>query len=183
MMVPSDEIRYIIGKGGQKIREIQEKSGAYIKIKNDDATYTETPVEISGGEDAVKKAKEFIDKIVNPESSLTHNIGGLSVENGGEYERHDPPPPSKIIPWAKLREEQAEREVARWADLPAIKKIFYQEHRAVANMDAETVDKFRYQLLAKHAFTYAGFEGMFVCTSVISIKLLGKPRVCWCHEN
>lgn len=143
MMVPSADIRYIIGKGGQKIREIQEKSGAYIKIKNDDATYTETPVEISGGEDAVKKAKEFIDKIVNPESSLTHNIGGLSVENGGESERHDPPPPSKIIPWAKLREEQAEREVARWADLPPIKKIFYQEHRAVANMDAETVDKFR----------------------------------------
>ena len=68
-------------------------------------------------------------------------------------------------------------------DLPPIKKIFYQEHRAVANMDAETVDKFRYQLLAKHAFTYAGFEGMFVWTSVISIKLLGKPRVCWCHEN
>ncbi|KAK2574489.1 putative ATP-dependent RNA helicase DDX43 [Acropora cervicornis] len=183
MMVPSDDIRYIIGKGGQKIREIQEKSGAYIKIKNDDATYTETPVEISGGEDAVKQAKEFIDKIVNPESSLTHNIGGLSVENGSASERHDPPPPSKIIPWAKLREEQAEREVARWADLPPIKKVFYQEHRAVANMDAETVDKFRYQLLAKHAFTYAGFEGMFVCTSVISIKLLGKPRVCWCHEK
>ena len=62
-------------------------------------------------------------------------------------------------------------------DLPPIKKIFYQEHRAVANMDAETVDKFRYQLLylqnmGVHAFTYAGFEGMFVCTSVISINNL-----------
>lgn len=50
---------------------------AYIQIKNDDATYAETPVEISGREDAVKKAKEFIEKIVNPESSLTHNIGGF----------------------------------------------------------------------------------------------------------
>lgn len=143
MMVPSDDIRYIIGKGGQKIREIQDQSGAYIKIKNDEATYSETPVEISGSEDALKKAKEFIEKIVHPESSLTDNMGGLSMENSDTSERHEPPPPPKPIPWAKLREEKEEREAAKWADLPAIKKIFYQEHAAVANMDKEEVEKFR----------------------------------------
>ncbi|XP_068681098.1 probable ATP-dependent RNA helicase DDX43 isoform X1 [Montipora foliosa] len=143
MMVPSDDIRYIIGKGGQKIREIQDQSGAYIKIKNDEATYSETPVEISGSEDALKKAKEFIEKIVHPESSLTDNMGGLSMENSDTSERHEPPPPPKPIPWAKLREEKEEREAAKWADLPAIKKVFYQERGAVANMDEEEVEKFR----------------------------------------
>ncbi|XP_068750067.1 probable ATP-dependent RNA helicase DDX43 isoform X2 [Montipora capricornis] len=133
----------VAGKGGQKIREIQDQSGAYIKIKNDEATYSETPVEISGSEDALKKAKEFIEKIVHPESSLTDNMGGLSMENSDTSERHEPPPPPKPIPWAKLREEKEEREAAKWADLPAIKKIFYQEHASVANMDEEEVEKFR----------------------------------------
>ena len=46
------------------------------KVKKDDATYSETPVEISGSDDAVKKAKELIEKIINPESSLTNNMRG-----------------------------------------------------------------------------------------------------------
>ena len=63
-----------------------------IQIKNDEATYSETPVEISGSEDALKKAKEFIEKIVHPESSLTDNMGGTVLRNhlncsaNGSYE-------------------------------------------------------------------------------------------------
>lgn len=144
IMVPTDDIRYIIGKGGQKIREIQEQSGAYIKVKKDDATYSETPVEISGSDDALKKAKELIEQIVRPESSVTNSMGGMSMENSDTQERHQPPPPPKPIPWAKLREEKEERERARWADLPAIKKVFYIEHPAVANMAEEDVEKFRF---------------------------------------
>lgn len=144
MMVPSEEVRFIIGKGGQKIREIREQSGAYIKVKNDDATYSETPVEISGNDEAIKKAKELIEQIINPESSLANNMGDLSMENGELQESYQPPPPPKPIPWARLREEKAEREAARWADLPPIKKFFYHENPAVANMDQEEVEEFRF---------------------------------------
>ena len=45
-------------------------------MKTDDATNSETPVAISGSEDAIKKAKELIQQIVNPESSLATNMGG-----------------------------------------------------------------------------------------------------------
>ncbi|XP_073258696.1 probable ATP-dependent RNA helicase DDX43 [Porites lutea] len=144
MMVPSDEIRFIIGKGGQKIREMQEQSGAYIKVKKDSATYSETPVEISGSDDAIKKAKELIEQIISPQSSIISSMGGLSMENGVPKESSQSSTIFKPIPWARLKEERAEREAARWADLPAIKKIFYNEHPSVANMEKEEVEKFRF---------------------------------------
>lgn len=140
--MPSDDVRYIIGKGGQKIREIQSESGAYIKVKKDDATYSETPVEISGSEDQIKKAKEMIEQIIGPDSSVTNNMGGLSIQNGTSDESSQPVKP-KRIPWAKLRSEQEEKEAARWADLPPIKKVFYREQPSITNMADEEVEKFR----------------------------------------
>ncbi|PFX20883.1 probable ATP-dependent RNA helicase DDX43 [Stylophora pistillata] len=142
IMVPSDDVRYIIGKGGQKIKEIQSESGAYIKVKKDDATYSETPVEISGSEDQIKKAKEMIEQIVGPDTSPTNNIAGLSIQNGTPDESSQPVQPNRI-PWAKLRSEQEEMEAAKWADLPPIKKVFYREQPSVTNMADEEVEKFR----------------------------------------
>lgn len=48
-------------------------------MKKDDATYSETPVEISGSDDALKKAKELIEQIVRPESSVTNSMGGTCI--------------------------------------------------------------------------------------------------------
>lgn len=45
-------------------------------MKKDDANYSETPIEISGSDDQIKKAKELIEQIINPESSITNNMGG-----------------------------------------------------------------------------------------------------------
>ena len=47
------------------------------QVKNDDATYSETPVEISGSEDQIKKAKELIEQIIGPDSSVTNSMGGM----------------------------------------------------------------------------------------------------------
>ena len=47
-------------------------------MKKDDATYSETPVEISGSEDQIKKAKEMIEQIIGPDSSVTNNMGGMT---------------------------------------------------------------------------------------------------------
>ena len=47
-------------------------------MKKDDATYSDTPIEISGREEAVNVAKKLIEEIVDP---------GLSVENGNTPER------------------------------------------------------------------------------------------------
>ena len=48
------------------------------QVKKDDATYSETPVEISGSEDQIKKAKEMIEQIIGPDSSVTNNMGGMT---------------------------------------------------------------------------------------------------------
>ena len=47
------------------------------QVKKDDATYTETPVEISGNDDQIKKAKELIQEIIGPSSSVINNMGGM----------------------------------------------------------------------------------------------------------
>lgn len=47
------------------------------QVKKDDATYTETPVEISGNDDQIKKAKELIQEIIGPSSSVINNMGGI----------------------------------------------------------------------------------------------------------
>ena len=45
-------------------------------MKKDSATYSETPVEISGSDDAIKKAKELIEQIISPQSSIISSVGG-----------------------------------------------------------------------------------------------------------
>ena len=48
----------------------------FYQVKKDSATYSETPVEISGNDDAIKKAKELIEQIINPQSSIINSMGG-----------------------------------------------------------------------------------------------------------
>lgn len=46
------------------------------QVKKDDATYSETPVEISGTDDQITKAKELIQEIIGPSSSVINNMEG-----------------------------------------------------------------------------------------------------------
>ena len=47
-------------------------------MKKDDATYDETPVEISGNDDQIKKAKELIQEIIGPSTSVTSSMAGMT---------------------------------------------------------------------------------------------------------
>lgn len=47
-------------------------------MKNDDATCSETPVEISGSDEQIKNAKELIEQIIAPSSSITDSMGGMA---------------------------------------------------------------------------------------------------------
>ena len=48
----------------------------FYQVKKDSATYSETPVEICGSDDAIKKAKELIEQIISPQSSIISSMGG-----------------------------------------------------------------------------------------------------------
>lgn len=60
MTVSNDLIGCIIGKGGTKIAEIRQISGAMIRISNSEAGSTDRTITISGNPDAVAVAQYLI---------------------------------------------------------------------------------------------------------------------------
>ena len=51
-----------------------------MQIKKEDATYIDTPVEITGSESEIERAKELIEETINPPvSSITSRMAGRIV--------------------------------------------------------------------------------------------------------
>jgi len=80
MDVPNSYIGRIIGRGGSRIRELQEESGARINIMKDEATSDQTPVELQGSQDCIRCAKELIEGILSEQQSY----GGGGGSRGGD---------------------------------------------------------------------------------------------------
>lgn len=87
MFIRSQDCGKIIGKGGSKIRELQETTGAYIKVSRDDEGDGTRKVELSGSPDAVEEAKRTIEDIVG------NSYGGAGYDRsgggGGSWRRND----------------------------------------------------------------------------------------------
>jgi len=60
MQIPNDLIGCVIGKGGAKINEIRQLSGATIKISNTEEGSKERCVSISGTPEAINLAQYLI---------------------------------------------------------------------------------------------------------------------------
>ena len=58
MQIPSSKQRYVIGKKGSKILEINQKSGAIVRLNGDILT-------IIGNLDAGEKAKKMVQDIIS----------------------------------------------------------------------------------------------------------------------
>ncbi|KAJ0395015.1 hypothetical protein ATCC90586_003665 [Pythium insidiosum] len=68
MQVPRDLVGYIIGRGGETIRELQMKSGAQIQIVREDFGGPPQPhrlVGISGDDEAIDRARQLIQKLID----------------------------------------------------------------------------------------------------------------------
>lgn len=57
------DVGRIIGRGGSKIRELQDKSGARIQIYKDRSNGVTTPIELRGSDSAKMKAKSMIEAL------------------------------------------------------------------------------------------------------------------------
>lgn len=140
----------IIGRGGAKIRELEESSGASIKINRG---AVEAEVLIFGAGDVQLNAKRMIEELVH-ESSFSgpgrHNGNG----DGGRQRDSCWPaaavkaaataaPASAPIDWNALRENRGKFEAMKWQDLPPLKKDFYIEAESVAARCAEEVKIWR----------------------------------------
>ncbi|KAL3171032.1 hypothetical protein MRX96_013919 [Rhipicephalus microplus] len=73
MVVPAKEIGRIIGKGGSKIRELQDASGARIKVLRDEeeayGSSNEAKIELAGTAEVRRKAQQLIEDLIYPQGT------------------------------------------------------------------------------------------------------------------
>ncbi|KAK7100514.1 probable ATP-dependent RNA helicase DDX43 [Littorina saxatilis] len=129
------DVGRIIGKGGSKIKEIQEDSGCKIKIGKEENEFGEIEVTLIGQKEDIYKAKKLIFKC-----GVTFYGGDNDYE---EEEKVTAPPPR--IDWTFLRENKDRLEQERFKDLPPVMKEFYMEEEHIRNMHPEDARQYREQ--------------------------------------
>ncbi|XP_076462155.1 far upstream element-binding protein 1-like isoform X2 [Babylonia areolata] len=82
MFVPAGECGKIIGRGGSKIRELQEQTGCKIAVSRDDEGNGTRRVELTGSDDAVDLAMDIINQIME---SGDDRGGRRQTYGGGSY--------------------------------------------------------------------------------------------------
>ncbi|EGZ08013.1 hypothetical protein PHYSODRAFT_339892 [Phytophthora sojae] len=79
MKVPRELVGYIIGRGGETIRDLQMKSGAHIQIVREEEGAPQTPdrfVNITGNQDALDLAQRLIQNLID-ERQQNQGAGGF----------------------------------------------------------------------------------------------------------
>jgi len=79
MEVPGNQVGRIIGKGGSRIRELQDQSGCRINIDKN-SRGDQTTVELTGDPEAQQRAKQMIEEVCSESS-----YGGGGRGGGGGY--------------------------------------------------------------------------------------------------
>ncbi|CAJ1066709.1 LOW QUALITY PROTEIN: probable ATP-dependent RNA helicase DDX43 [Xyrichtys novacula] len=157
MAVAISLVGRVIGRGGAKIRELEECSGARIKINKGDY---DGEVLIFGTSAAQQKAKEMIEELVTGGSFQFHGGPGKGVDYHGEkggdagarggsvwstaaVQAANTAPPRESIDWSDIRENKEKYAALKWKDLPPMKKQFYTEAESVSRLTEEEVCQWR----------------------------------------
>ncbi|XP_055083189.1 probable ATP-dependent RNA helicase DDX43 [Periophthalmus magnuspinnatus] len=137
----------VIGRGGSKIHELEESSGARIKISKGDY---EGEVSIFGSPSAQQKAKEMIEELVSDVSSQMRKGNDYgdrgrdgSASSSSQLKSAEVAPTRSQIDWNSIRENKHKFEQLKWQDLPPLKKYFYKESKSVSMLSAEEVSEWR----------------------------------------
>ncbi|NXK58834.1 DDX43 helicase, partial [Sylvietta virens] len=130
----------ITGRGGTKIKELEDSSGSRIKVTR--GTY-ESEVKIFGSTDVQNKAKMLIDNLVTSSGQNYHHFVTNSAGKTSDSVKPENNPKKPVINWASLRENKAKYESMKWAGLPPIEKNFYKESSRTASMSPKEVELWR----------------------------------------
>ncbi|CAJ0626013.1 12631_t:CDS:10 [Entrophospora sp. SA101] len=103
--IPSNKVGVVIGRKGETIRDLQDRSGAHINVTPDSAASPQSknrPVTLIGDDEAIQRAKALINEIINngeisseinhhqDHRPNSHNSGSGSYNNhGGNYMNHN----------------------------------------------------------------------------------------------
>ncbi|XP_028156362.1 probable ATP-dependent RNA helicase DDX43 [Ostrinia furnacalis] len=143
IMVPSNKVGRIIGKGGSKIRELETETDAKIKIG--DSNGNETDVTLFGTPDAISKVEGLINGLTEdynrPPPQDRHNDSANSGGSGDFLKQNESG--VQVIDWDKLNAFYDEQQQSRWDNLPPIIKDFYKEDPEVAAMPPAEVARWR----------------------------------------
>ncbi|KAK7100518.1 hypothetical protein V1264_023457 [Littorina saxatilis] len=89
MFVPADDCGRIIGRGGNKIRDLQDQSGCRIKVLRDDEGNGTRRVELRGSADAMAEARGMINQILEGGDDRDNFSGGRGGEGAKEVMQID----------------------------------------------------------------------------------------------
>ncbi|XP_063431590.1 ATP-dependent RNA helicase glh-1-like isoform X3 [Mytilus trossulus] len=156
--IDSSMIGRVIGKGGSKIRELQDETGATINISKDDDGSGEKEIQLEGSPDAVAKAKEMINELTQDDRGPPRSFGGGRGGGfgggggrgggfgGGGFGSNSSTSNTEAAPmvnWGIIRANKEINEKKKWEGLPPIEKNFYIESQSVKNMYPDEVNEFR----------------------------------------
>jgi far upstream element-binding protein len=84
IMVPDRTVGLIIGRGGETIRDLQERSGCHVNITSEDKSVNGLrPVNLIGSPAATNMAKDLIMEIVDSDNKGNAGAGGGAGGGGG----------------------------------------------------------------------------------------------------
>uniref|UniRef100_A0A3P8Y6Z3 RNA helicase n=1 Tax=Esox lucius TaxID=8010 RepID=A0A3P8Y6Z3_ESOLU len=135
--VDNTSIGRVIGRGGAKIRELEETSGARIKINKGDY---EGEVHIFGSSEEQQKAREMIE--FGAEGGAEEGSSGSCWSTAALQASVEETSP-QAIDWNSLRQNRKKYEEMKWHDLPPLKKDFYIESETVASRSEDEVKAWR----------------------------------------
>ncbi|XP_076368120.1 putative ATP-dependent RNA helicase DDX43 isoform X3 [Tachypleus tridentatus] len=141
VIVSSRDVGRIIGRGGSKVRELEEQSGARIQIKSNENGGIETTVVLRGPGHACSKAKKMIEDLLYQKSQGGHSESRQINRPECAFQDAE----EKIIDWSSIISQSEEYQKKKWKDLPPIKKNFYFEDPDVTCMHPDDVALIRYE--------------------------------------
>ncbi|XP_046474015.1 probable ATP-dependent RNA helicase DDX43 [Neodiprion pinetum] len=127
ILIDSTKVGKLIGRGGCKIKELQDQSDTKINVGKP-VDYINTPVTLIGSPEAQEKAKALIDELLTdkPPPSPPPKVSSHSTaDNDDEFLNFD---------WSKASRDYEEFRKEKWAKCPPLIKNFYHEDPVVANM-------------------------------------------------
>ncbi|XP_066599442.1 probable ATP-dependent RNA helicase DDX43 [Prorops nasuta] len=165
--INSSKVGKVVGKGGSKIRELQDISQASIQIDRNKCDDGNTAITITGETEAQERAKQLIEKLVgddrysnqrdteNNYATHNHTKSNYSTYSDNHYqtsgERNEEcnwsanatPCDVAAFDWNIAAKQYDEYKTKLWSTKGPIKKEFYFEDPTIASMSEEDVAKFR----------------------------------------
>lgn len=117
---------------------IIQKHFIIYQINKSQGSAYDTTVEINGTEEQKAKARQIIEDLTIPVGD--YQKWGNQQACMSKTVNNDPPPP---INWGQLKAQNEAFQIAKFADLPEIKKNFYRENKKIAQMDPSDVAEIR----------------------------------------